>query len=91
MRAQSRAQGNAEPRFLFGSDITFRIDRTDVAGTRIGSLVVKIDGNAAQGFTVRLDIAEHAYWFEVVDQQAACGFRFISNEQGLIFKAQPIR
>jgi hypothetical protein len=47
--------------------------------------------DGAQGFTVRLDLAGQGYWFEVADQQDACGFRFVSNERGLIFEAQPIR
>jgi hypothetical protein len=47
--------------------------------------------NAAQGFAIRLDLSEHGYWFEVADQQDACGFRFVSNQSGVIFEAQPIR
>jgi hypothetical protein len=47
--------------------------------------------DGAQGFTVRLDVTERGYWFEVADQQDACGFRFVSNQQGVIFEAQPIR
>lgn len=47
--------------------------------------------NRAPGFTVRLDLADHGYWFEVADQQDSCGFRFVSNQQGVIFEAQPIR
>ena len=41
--AQARVP-NTEPRILSGSDIAFRIDRMDVDGTPVGTLVVKIDG-----------------------------------------------
>ena len=47
--------------------------------------------SGALGFIVRLDLAGQGYWFEVADQQDACGFRFVSNQQGVIFEAQPIR
>ena len=43
-QTQVKIQSKGAPRFLSGSDIAFRIDRTDVEGTPIGTLVVKIDG-----------------------------------------------
>jgi hypothetical protein len=43
------------------------------------------------GFTLTLDTTPKGYWFAVVDTTDPCGFRFISNQDGLIFTAQPIR
>jgi hypothetical protein len=43
------------------------------------------------GFTLALDKTEKGYWFEVVDKTDACGFRYISNQKGVIVVAQPIR
>jgi hypothetical protein len=43
------------------------------------------------GFTLTLDVMPKGYWFSVTDTTDPCGFRFISNQQGLIFTAQPIR
>ncbi|PYR93973.1 MAG: hypothetical protein DMF84_07030 [Acidobacteria bacterium] len=43
------------------------------------------------GFTLTLDVSEKGYWFEVKDTTDPCGFRFISNQQGLIFTARPIQ
>jgi hypothetical protein len=43
------------------------------------------------GFTLTLDVMPKAYWFSVTDITDPCGFRFISNQRGLIFTAQPIR
>lgn len=46
---------------------------------------------AVPGFEVHLDVLDRAYWFEVVDKTDPCGFRFVSNQNGLIFTAEPIR
>jgi hypothetical protein len=43
------------------------------------------------GFTLTFDTTPKGYWFEIVDTTDPCGFRFISNQRGLIFTAQPIR
>jgi hypothetical protein len=43
------------------------------------------------GFTLTLDVMPKGYWFEIVDKTDPCGFRYISNQNGLIFVAQPIR
>lgn len=43
------------------------------------------------GFVLTLDVMPKGCWFSVTDTTDPCGFRFISNQQGLIFTAQPIR
>jgi hypothetical protein len=43
------------------------------------------------GFTLTLDTTPKGYWFEIKDTADPCGFRFISNQSGLIFTAEPIR
>ena len=43
------------------------------------------------GFQLRLDVTGKGYWFEIRDTMDPCGFRYISNEDGLIFTAQPLR
>ena len=43
------------------------------------------------GFRLTLDTSDSGYWFEIVDTKDACGFRYISNQRGVIFAAQPIR
>ena len=43
------------------------------------------------GFKLTLDVFESGYWFELVDTRDACGFRFVSNQSGLILTAQPIQ
>lgn len=43
------------------------------------------------GFTLTLDATEKGYWFEIKDTTDPCGFRFISNQTGVIFTARPIQ
>jgi hypothetical protein len=43
------------------------------------------------GFTLTLDAFDRGYWFEIVDTKDACGFRYVSNQNGLILVAQPTR
>ena len=45
----------------------------------------------APGFTLTLDAAGKIYWFLIKDKTDPCGFSYISNQDGLIFVAQPIR
>jgi hypothetical protein len=45
----------------------------------------------APGFTLTLDTTEKGYWFLIKDKTDPCGFSYISNQDGLIFVAQPIR
>ena len=49
------------------------------------------DADIVPGFKLTLDTSEKGYWFEIADQTDLCGFRYISNQKGLIFVAQPIR
>jgi hypothetical protein len=43
------------------------------------------------GFTLTLDATEKGYWLEIKDTTDPCGFRFISNQNGVIFTAHPIQ
>jgi hypothetical protein len=38
-----------------------------------------------------LDTAGRGYWFMIKDRLDPCGFAYISNQGGLIFRAEPIR
>ena len=38
-----------------------------------------------------LDVTESGYWFMIKDTSDPCGFAFVSNQTGLIFRAEPIR
>jgi hypothetical protein len=43
------------------------------------------------GWKLTLDRTDNGYWFIVKDVTDPCGFAWISNQAGLIFKAEPLR
>lgn len=43
------------------------------------------------GWELTLDVTAEGYWFIIKDKTDPCGFAFVSNQNGLIFEAQPIR
>jgi hypothetical protein len=45
----------------------------------------------APGFKLTLDTTQKGYWFSITDITDPCKFSYISNQNGVIFAAQPIR
>lgn len=43
------------------------------------------------GWEVTLDVTSGGYWFMVKDTTDPCGFAFMSNQEGVIFEARPLR
>ena len=43
------------------------------------------------GWTLTLDVGFDSYWFKITDKTDSCGFALISNQNGIIFVAEPIR
>jgi hypothetical protein len=49
------------------------------------------DAEIVPGFKLTLDTTQKGYWFAITDVTDPCKFSYISNQNGLIFAAQPIR
>jgi hypothetical protein len=49
------------------------------------------DAELVPGFKLTLDTTQKGYWFAITDVTDPCKFSYISNQNGLIFAAQPIR
>ena len=45
----------------------------------------------APGWLLTLDVTADGYWFMLKDKTDPCGFAYISNHDGLIYEAQPLR
>ena len=43
------------------------------------------------GWQLTLDKTADGYWFMIKDKTDPCGFAFISNQNGVIYTAEPIR
>ena len=49
------------------------------------------DNDILPGWRLTLDVSNGGYWFMIKDTTDPCGFAFISNQNGVIFRAEPIR
>jgi hypothetical protein len=45
----------------------------------------------ATGWRLTLDVTPKGYWFAIKDTTDPCAFTFVSNEAGVILRAEPIR
>ena len=43
------------------------------------------------GWKLTLNVTSNGYWFMVKDTTDQCGFAYISNQEGVIFSAEPLR
>lgn len=73
----------------------------DIAGLQAAAadkpLLVRIpllfipDAELLPGFALKLGITESGYWFMIKDKTDPCGFAYVSNEQGVIYRSEPIQ
>lgn len=54
-------------------------------------LVFDRSGEIIPGWQLTFDLTASGYWFMIRDTTDPCGFAYISNENGVIFTAEPIR
>ena len=43
------------------------------------------------GWRLTLDVTQEGYWFMIKDKTDPCGFAYVSNQQGVIYTAEPIK
>jgi hypothetical protein len=55
------------------------------------ALVFERSGEILPGWQLTFERTEIGYWFMIKDTTDPCGFAYISNENGVIYTAQPIR
>ncbi len=55
------------------------------------ALVFERSGEILPGWQLTFDLTETGYWFMIRDTTDPCGFAYISNENGVIYTAEPIR
>ena len=89
--AATRAVNTAQAAFSFMNNKNYAT-RADLAA-HLDSARYNLADEAeiVPGFKLTLDLTQKGYWFEIVDKTDPCGFRFVSNQSGVIFTAQPIR
>lgn len=89
--AATRAVNTAQAAFSSRNNKTYAT-RADLAAYLDGARYNLADeAEIVPGFKLTLDLTQKGYWFEIMDKTGPCGFRFISNQSGVMFTAQPIR
>jgi hypothetical protein len=87
----ARAINTAQSQFAVRNNRTYA-HRAELAGYLDGARYDLAEGaEIVPGFSLTLDTSEKGYWFLIKDKTDPCGFSYISNQDGLIFVAQPIR
>ena len=89
--AATRAVNTAQAAFSARNNKTYAT-RADLAAYLDSARYNLADeAEIVPGFKMTLDLTPKGHWFEIVVKTDPCGFRFISNQSGVIFTAQPIR
>ncbi len=66
------------------------------AEVRSGSTTDPLNGlppgqDIVAGWRLTLDVTPKGYWFAIKDTADPCGFTLVSNESGVILRAEPLR
>jgi hypothetical protein len=89
--AATRAINTAQSSFAAKNNRTYA-RREELAAYLDASRYNLIEGTEiVPGFELTFDRTEKGYWLMIADKTDPCGFRYISNQQGIIFVGQPIR
>ena len=52
---------------------------------------LKPDSDILPNWLLTLGVTQNGYWFMIKDKTDPCGFAYVSNQDGVIFAAEPIR
>lgn len=69
----------------------FGARQTGTAAEFFKSLNFAPGAEVLPGWELKLDLTADGYWFSLKDKTDPCGFAFMSNHEGLIFQARPLR
>jgi hypothetical protein len=83
---QAGQPGAAKKEYLSQQDLAQRPSQKPT-----GSMQFEADAEILPGWRLTLNKAEGGYWFMIRDTTDPCGFTYISNQQGVIYAAEPIR
>jgi hypothetical protein len=88
---QANQPGTGAGRFLRHEDLAsspFALKQSDA---RFTSLNLTPGQEILPGWTLELQVGDNGYWFMIKDKTDPCGFAFMSNTDGVIYTAEPIR
>jgi hypothetical protein len=85
--AQFNQPGARERRFLTHEQLAAQPQR----GGSVGSYDFTPGNEVLPGWRLTLATTESGYWFIIKDATDPCQFALVSNQEGIIYTAQPIR
>ena len=91
---QANQPGARERKFLKQADLptsAFMAQQSGPAAEFLRQLDFTPGKEITPGWTLTLDVTAEGYWFMLRDKSDPCGYTLVSNQQGLIFVAQPLR
>ena len=91
---EANQPGNASRKYLSQGELAsspFAAKQTGAAAEFFQKLNFTPGAELMPGWELTLDVTGDGYWFSIKDKTDPCGLTFVSNQQGLILDAQPIR
>jgi hypothetical protein len=91
--AQANQPGRVSGQYLSHADLQASFLRQPAFGLDpfTKSLNFSQGAQLFSGWSLKLDVTLAGYWFMIRSENNPCGFSVISNEQGVILTAEPIR
>jgi len=91
---QANQPGAATGQFLRHEELAaspFAADRREWTSDTMKRISLDPKAQILPDWKLTLAVTEKGYWFMIRDMADPCGFAYISNQTGLIFRAEPIR
>ncbi|HET7698571.1 MAG TPA: hypothetical protein VFK57_22840 [Vicinamibacterales bacterium] len=91
---EANQPGSASKKYLSQGELPsspFAATQTGAAAAFLEKLNFAPGAELMPGWELTLDVTATGYWFSIRDKTDPCGFTLISNHNGLILQAQPLR
>lgn len=91
---QANQPGAAKGLYLRHEELAgspFAADKRQWTSDTMKRLSLGPEAEMLPNWKLSLEVTQKGYWFMIRDMADPCGFTYLSNQAGVIFKAEPIR
>lgn len=91
---QANQPGASKRQFLRHEDLSsspFATKMRDSSNETVKRISLNPGTDVLPDWQLILDVTSQGYWFMIKDKTDPCGFAYVSNQVGLILRAEPIR
>jgi hypothetical protein len=91
---QANQPGAARGQYLRHEELAgspFAADKRQWTSETLKRISLVPEAEILPNWKLSLEVTEKGYWFMIKDLADPCGFAYISNQAGVIFRAEPIR